>query len=325
MVPSSVAPWSIVLEIPRKVYRAPLIEAGIVLALAFFGATFLAIFGGMRTARRLGRAVASLAEVPAPGEPPSDIAEIADVRRVLDESAMLRAQAEAARHESDERFRATFEMAASGIALVAPEGSILMVNDRMCKITGYSRDELITMTFQEITHPDDLPGDLEYVRQMLAREIETYSLEKRYIRKDGAIAWVNITVSLVLKADGEPDYAIAVVEDIQASRDAEEVLKNAKRLAAFGNWEWDIRTGRHFWSEEIYRIYGRDPALPPAAYPEVGRYFTPESWERLSTAIETALSEGRIYNATPRSCGPTAATPGSSPAARPCAAPTGLS
>lgn len=76
---------------------------------------------------------------------------------------------------------------------------------------------------------------------------------------------------------------------------SESILKDAQRLAGIGNWKWDIRTGEHFWSEEIYRLYGRDPALPPAAYPEVQQYFAPESWARLAAAVGASLTQGIPY------------------------------
>lgn len=72
-------------------------------------------------------------------------------------------------------------------------------------------------------------------------------------------------------------------------------LKEAQRLASVGNWVWDIQSDTHIWSEEVYRIYGRDPVLPPAIYPEVQKYFTPESWATLSSAVEKCLAEGVPY------------------------------
>ncbi len=124
--------------------------------------------------------------------------------------------------ESEERFRATFEQAAVGAAQVGIDGRWLRVNRRLCEIVGYSEDELRARTFQEITHPDDLEEDLELTRKMLAGELQTYTLEKRYIRKDGSGVWVNLTVSLVRDASGEPGYFIAVVEDISERKKAEE-------------------------------------------------------------------------------------------------------
>ncbi|MCX5827707.1 MAG: PAS domain S-box protein [Deltaproteobacteria bacterium] len=124
--------------------------------------------------------------------------------------------------ENEERFRATFEQAAVGIAHAAPDGRWLRVNQKLCDIVGYSREELLQKTFQEITYPEDLDASMEYVRQVLAGEIPTYSMEKRYIRKDGSIVWIDLTVSIVLHASGEPGYFISVIEDITKRKKTEE-------------------------------------------------------------------------------------------------------
>jgi PAS domain S-box-containing protein len=200
-----------------------------------------------------------------------------------------------AQERTETRFEATFEQAAVGIALLTPDGRWLRVNRKLSDIVGYRPDELLTKSFQDITHPDDLSSDLELVRQVLAGEISTYTLEKRYLRKDGSIVWINLSVSLVRQPDGSPDYFISVVEDISARKDVEANLTEAKRLAKLGHWHWDLHTDRHFWSEEIYRIYGRDPALPPAVYPEVQSYFTPDSWAGLVTAVENCRASGQPY------------------------------
>lgn len=212
-------------------------------------------------------------------------------RRTLEELAL-----------SEQRFRATFEQAAVGIALLAPDGRWLKTNQRLCDIVGYPHEELLTRTFQDITHPDDLDVDLGYVRQMLAGEIETYTIEKRYLRKGGEIVWVNLTVALVRHADGRPDYFISVVEDIQqrktveaALQSSEAILKEAQHLAGIGNWRWELQTDRKYWSPEIYRFFGRDPGLPPAPYQEMPAYFAPESWAALSAVVEAGIAEGVPY------------------------------
>lgn len=99
--------------------------------------------------------------------------------------------------ESESRFRSTFEQAAVGITHVSPKGRFLRVNGKFCEIVGYTRDEMLTLTYQDITHPDDLAADNEHMRNLLRGEYETYSMEKRYFRKDGEMVWVNLTVSLV--------------------------------------------------------------------------------------------------------------------------------
>ena len=111
----------------------------------------------------------------------------------------------AAPGDSEARFRGIFDNAAVGIARVAPDGRWLEVNQRLCDIVGYACEELMTKTFGDITHPDDLEQDLGVMRRMLAGEIETYLREKRYYRKDGSVVWVNLTTSLVRNADGAPD------------------------------------------------------------------------------------------------------------------------
>ncbi|MEW5860747.1 MAG: PAS domain S-box protein [Cyanobacteriota bacterium] len=123
-------------------------------------------------------------------------------------------QVEEALRNSEQRFRATFNQAAVGIAEVEMNGQWRLVNQKLCDITGYTREELLERTFQDITHPDDLNTDLEYIGRMLAGEISTYSMEKRYIRKDTSPVWINLTGSVVRNCAGEPRYFIAIVEDI---------------------------------------------------------------------------------------------------------------
>jgi PAS domain S-box-containing protein len=136
-----------------------------------------------------------------------------------------RKEAERAMSESEQRFRATFEQAAVGIAHVSPDGRWLRVNQRLCDIVGYSRGELLSVNFQDITHPDDLHNDLALVRQMLDGEIKTYTAEKRYLSKGGAQVWINLTVALVRDEAGQPDYFISVVEDIERRKAAEEAVQ----------------------------------------------------------------------------------------------------
>ncbi|MFP5222810.1 MAG: ATP-binding protein [Acidobacteriota bacterium] len=129
--------------------------------------------------------------------------------------------------ENQKRFQATFEQAAVGIAHVGLDGRWLRVNQKLCDITGYPPDTIRQMTFQDITHPDDLDADLALVSRILSGEIDTYSIEKRYVRKTGEHLWVRLTVSLVRGEAGEPQYFISVVEDIQARKDSEEAVRRS--------------------------------------------------------------------------------------------------
>ncbi len=134
-------------------------------------------------------------------------------------------QAELDLRTREQQFKATFNQAAVGMAHVAPNGSWLMVNQKLCDIVGYEHDELLKLTFQGITHPDDLETDLLYVQQMLAGQIQTYAMEKRYIRKNRSIVWIQLTVSLVRESNGQPKYFISIVEDISDRKAAEAALQ----------------------------------------------------------------------------------------------------
>ena len=129
-----------------------------------------------------------------------------------------RKQAEDSLIESEERFRNIFDQARIGVILATLDGRFEAVNPRFCEITGYSRSELSKMTFREITHRDDLDTSVECMRQLLCGEIGSFSIEKRYVRKDQSAVWARTVVSLLSGADGTPRRFIAVVEDISAPR-----------------------------------------------------------------------------------------------------------
>lgn len=130
--------------------------------------------------------------------------------------------------QSEQRFREAFEQAAVGMGHVALDGHWLRVNQKLCDIVGYSREQLIRKTFQSITHPDDLALDLARVQALLDSEIEQYALDKRYIRQDGVAVWIRLTVSLARKIDGQADHFIAVVEDIDDRKRAENALRRLR-------------------------------------------------------------------------------------------------
>ncbi len=130
--------------------------------------------------------------------------------------------------DSERRFQATFEQAAVGLSLLSPDGRWLRVNRKLCDIVGYAAGELLDMRFQDITHPDDLAEDLALARQLLDGTIETYRKEKRYIRKDGSVVWVNLTAALVRNAAGDPEYCIAAVEDISGRKAVEAALRQSR-------------------------------------------------------------------------------------------------
>ena len=153
----------------------------------------------------------------------------------LNETARLEALAASHRADlSDVRFAAAFDNAPIGVALVAPDGRWLDMNQALVRILGYSREELLTMDFQRITHPDDLEGDLDQVRRVLAGEIHAYALEKRYIHAGGRVIWAQLDVSLVRDSAGEPMYFISQIQDITNRRQLEEQFRQSQKMDAVG-------------------------------------------------------------------------------------------
>jgi diguanylate cyclase (GGDEF)-like protein/PAS domain S-box-containing protein len=130
----------------------------------------------------------------------------------------------AALRESEERFRSAFDYAAIGMALVSTEGRWLQVNRSLCAILGYAEPELLGMTFQEITHPDELASVLSHVRQMLEGTMPTCQTEKRYIHKDGHVVWIYLSISRVGGAQGADSRLIFQIQDITDRKLAERRL-----------------------------------------------------------------------------------------------------
>jgi diguanylate cyclase (GGDEF)-like protein/PAS domain S-box-containing protein len=144
------------------------------------------------------------------------------------EAALLaRKQIDHARNaieQSEARFRSVFERASVGIAMMAPHGLLIDVNEAFCAIVGYRHDELVGLASRDITWQDDIDADLRLMQRMVAGEINRYEIEKRFLRKGGAAAWVNLSVTKMVAADGELDYFVAIVKDIQARKQAEASL-----------------------------------------------------------------------------------------------------
>ncbi|WP_426107707.1 PAS domain S-box protein [Massilia sp. TSP1-1-2] len=137
------------------------------------------------------------------------------------EYALLRSKALLA---SEAKFQATFEQAAVGIAHVGLDGALLHVNRKFGEIVGYPEGALRQLTFQDLTHPDDLPIDMQLLNETLAGARQWYSIEKRYIHRQGHFVWINLTVALRRDEHGAPDYFISVIEDIGQKKHSELAL-----------------------------------------------------------------------------------------------------
>ena len=129
--------------------------------------------------------------------------------------------------EAEEPFRAAFEQSPVGMTLVGLNGEWLAVNQKFCEILGYEREELLTLTFRDIIHPEDLEADLDQAHRLLSGESEAYSTEKRYVRKDGSIVHAKLVVSLVQELTREPRY-FSIIEETTKRLHVESAVKDSE-------------------------------------------------------------------------------------------------
>jgi diguanylate cyclase (GGDEF)-like protein/PAS domain S-box-containing protein len=226
---------------------------------------------------------------------------------------------------SEARFATVFQQTPTGKAIVDLQGRFIAANPKLCNIIGYSEQELIKLTFAEITHPDDLEKDLLHVADLLFGRRATYAMEKRYIRRDGSPVWTELNVSLVRNERGEPDHFIAVILDITDRKYGEKVLRNyqqeleskvverTRELTASRETLQAIadnlpiliahvdRDLRYLFNNDVYRqVFGvtpqalrgktMDAVLAPELYAELQPFF-----ER-ALAGERVTHDGLLYN-----------------------------
>ena len=190
-------------------------------------------------------------------------------------------------------FSSTFESSAIGMGLLDSFGNWIKVNRSLCTMLGYTQEELLTLSFQKITHPDDLFEDLDKAKKLFNREIESYNLEKRYLTKSGNIIWVNLIASAVWDDQGQFKHFIAQMEEISLRKKfLDELQEQKNRLAnvlqgtEVGTWEWNVQTGETLYNEKWAEILGYElEDLEPLSQ---------ETWLHFAHPDDIALSNKKI-------------------------------
>lgn len=201
----------------------------------------------------------------------------------------------------EQLFKLTFENAAVGMTQVDPDGHYLRVNQKMAEITGYPKEKLLQKTFMEITHPEDLEEDLRQFEMLRRGEINSYSIEKRYLKGNGKIVWIRVTVSAVTAANGELMFVISVIEDINKRKEAEIKLEESEeKFRTLANnisqlaWIADNK-GKVFWYNKRWLDFTGNS---PNKIEGLGwrKLVHPEHLKRLQKTVSIAIKNEKAWD-----------------------------
>ena len=210
---------------------------------------------------------------------------------------------EAALKTSEARFRSIFERANTGIAFGDAKGNLIEYNAVLANLLGYHGDELKGVNFGDFTHPDDLEPERELLNEILAGTRSEYRLEKRYLVRDGAVIWVDLSVAAIRDDKGAVTRFVGVLVDITERKRTREQLEQsqqslrlAQQIARLGSWELDLVTNELHWSAEVFRIFEIDPRRFEASYEAFVAAIHPEDRESVTQAFEASLRERAPYS-----------------------------
>ena len=196
---------------------------------------------------------------------------------------------------ADHLFRYLFEHASLGIAVEDLDGHILRANPALCSVLGYTEQELCAMSCSQFADPEDSQDDWALFQQLRAGVIDHYSLEKRYIKKDGARIWGRLNVSLLKEGDGGSPLVFAFVEEITERKlvDQDLIRSNEQfRLAAEASksvgWEWDLKTGRDSWFGDLQTMFGIPSDTFVGQAEDFFRYVHPDDRQTVAKAVADA-------------------------------------
>lgn len=214
-----------------------------------------------------------------------------------------RRAAEAAMQESNAQFRAIFEQAAVGVALIDSNTCrFLNVNQRACDIARLTRRQMMATTFMHIAHPDDAQANQEQMEKLKAGKIQTFTMEKRHLHADGSITWIDLTVSPMWKKGEPPSRHIAIMQDITERKLVEQslarttqMLERTGEMAKIGGWELDIASKNLFWSLETCRLFEIESKTAPSLKQAI-QFYAPKEQPVIRAAVQAAIEHGTAYD-----------------------------
>ncbi|HEY5809561.1 MAG TPA: PAS domain S-box protein [Povalibacter sp.] len=203
---------------------------------------------------------------------------------------------EHALQRAETQFRIVFDSSAIGIVVVNLKGYAVMANATLLTMLGYKREEITGVSYEHVTHPDDVEEDRQLYDALMSGEIESFRREKRYVHCDGHVVWVHVNASLVRGPDGKPQYAISMIEDVtqkyraeRALRASENQLRHALDAARMVIWDWDVTKDRLSWSDNVKLLYDLPADGLPGRMNEVLAIVAEGDRERVSREIRQAL------------------------------------
>lgn len=224
--------------------------------------------------------------------------------------------AELARHEQAEQLRMFYELPFLGMAISSPvDKRWLQVNDRLCEMLGYSREELLRMTWAEMTPADDLVRNVKLFDEMVSGQREGYQMSKKFLRKDGGVVHAEIDVRALRDGEGRLTRLFATVQDVTERKAAEEALRNsqeqlaqAQRIGRMGSWTFDHRRGEVAWSDETFRLQGLEPRSEKASLERALIFVHPDERPQVEETYRKSVEQGTPYEMRYRICLPDGAT-----------------
>ena len=206
----------------------------------------------------------------------------------------------------EEEFRQTFTLATIGLVVINKKGKITQANNGFCSLLGYSKKEILNLTFKDITHPEDIPRTTQFHAELLAGKRENYNLEKRYLHKDGHVIWVKVTLSSISDDSGKLIHFLKQVQDITGIKKNQLLLEKYKkelehsnRMAKIGSWEIDIQNKNAiFWSDTLKDILEAPTNVTPTLEGAINLYPVGPHRDSINQCIDRAIFHGENFDIT---------------------------